>query len=89
MSKCGSFHPLRYLRWKKKNNKWTFSLIVAGKERWTNAENEDKREKKLKGLQEAIDSIESQFMTLSYADRKEDREPYEKAIDEVYDNYEI
>ena len=74
----------------KKGNKYKFSTILffVG-ERWTNAEYEKTRKDRIDCDKSAIDDIDSQFMTLNASERAEDREPYEKDLEEVYANFQV
>ena len=83
--KCGK--GISYKKWIKKDNKYIFSKYISSEERWTNAEYEKTRKERIDANMEAIDSINSQFMTLNASERAEDCEPYEKAIEEINANY--
>ena len=79
-----------YYKWIQKDNKYKFSTILffVG-ERWTNAEYEKTRKDRIDCDRRAIDSINSQFMTLNASERAEDREPYEEDLEEVYANFQV
>ena len=63
-----------------KRKKWVFYL---GDDRWSNAESIELKKQILKSYDDAIDDINSQFMTLSASERNEETEDYHSRIREV------
>ena len=63
-----------------KRKKWVFYL---GDDRWSNAESIEPKKQILKSYDDAIDDINSQFMTLSASERNEETEDYYSRIRNV------